>query len=488
MPEGFETVIGLEVHAQLATESKVYCGCSTEFSVEPNINTCPVCLGMPGVLPVLNKKVVEYAIKAGLAFNCDISTFSKFDRKNYFYPDTPKAYQISQYDLPICSDGYIDVDVQDDEGGEKETIRVRINRIHMEEDSGKMVHGESITSSNVALVDFNRSGVPLIEIVTEPDMHSPKQARAYLNTLKSVLEYIGVSDCNMAQGSLRADANLSVRPVGQTELGTKTEVKNMNSFSALERALEYEEERQIELIKNGGEVVQETRTWDEKAGKTVTMRSKEEAHDYRYFPEPDLVPVVVDSEWVEKVQTTVGELPQEKLKRFVKEYDLPEYDAGVLVQDKQLANFFEDAAASFHDPKPVSNWVMGDFLRLVNEQHIAFDDLKLTGQQLGDMLKLMEEGTISSKIAKTVFEEMFNTGKDPEVIVEEKGLKQISDDSKLEGIVEQIIDDNDQAVEDYKNGKDRAIKYLMGQVMKETRGKANPPKVMEILREKLNNL
>ncbi|AZR72068.1 aspartyl/glutamyl-tRNA amidotransferase subunit B [Anoxybacter fermentans] len=483
MPEGFEIIIGLEVHAQLATKSKIFCGCSTEFGAEPNVHTCPVCLGMPGVLPVLNKKAVEYAVKAGLALNCEIASFSKFDRKNYFYPDLPKAYQISQYDLPLCKNGYIDV--EDDNG---ETFRVRINRIHLEEDAGKLVHGTgaNITESDAALVDLNRAGVPLIEIVTEPDIHSPAQARAYLITLKSILKYLGVSDCNMEEGSLRVDANVSIRPVGSKEFGTKTELKNMNSFKALERALEYEVERQAEVIKSGGKVVQETRTWDEKAGKTVSMRSKEEAHDYRYFPEPDLVPIKLDREWIEEIRASIGELPKEKKQRFIEQYGLPEYDAGVLTQDKALADFFEDAAKEYHDPKAVSNWVMGDFLRLVKEENIDYGDLKITGSQLAEMLKLIDKGTISSKIAKTVFEEMFKTGKNPKTIVEEKGLIQISDESVLEGIVQKVLDANPQAIADYKAGKDRAIKFLMGQVMKETRGKANPQLVNKILMEKLN--
>ncbi len=436
---------------------------------------------MPGVLPVLNKKVVEYAIKAGIALNCEIASFSKFDRKNYFYPDCPKAYQITQFEFPICKDGYIDV--EDDNG---ENLRVRINRIHIEEDAGKLVHGVSITESDVALIDLNRTGIPLIEIVTEPDIKSPKQARAYLTTLKSILEYLGISDCNMEEGSLRADANVSIMPVGSNVFGTKTELKNMNSFRALERALEYEVERQAKVIQSGDKVIQETRTWNEKNGKTIAMRSKEEAHDYRYFPEPDLVPIQIESEWVEEICKIIGELPREKKQRFTLEYDLPEYDAHVLTLDKALANFFEDAVKEYHNPKKVSNWVMGDFLRLVKEEGIAYTDLKMTGQQLADMLKLIDSGTISGKLAKNVFEEMFKTGKNPKVIVEEKGLVQISDESVLKEILDRVIATNPQAIEDYKVGKDRAVKFLMGQVMKETRGKANPQMVNEMLMEKLN--
>ncbi|MCK4261263.1 MAG: Asp-tRNA(Asn)/Glu-tRNA(Gln) amidotransferase subunit GatB [Halanaerobiales bacterium] len=481
MLEGYEIVIGLEVHAQLSTNSKIFCGCSTEFGAEPNTHTCPVCLGLPGVLPVLNKKVVECAIKVGLALNCEIALFSKFDRKNYFYPDLPKAYQISQYDLPICKNGYIDV--EDNNG---EIFRVRINRIHIEEDAGKLVHGVSITESNVALVDLNRAGVPLIEIVTEPDIESPDKARAYLITLKSILKYLSVSDCNMEEGSLRADANVSIMPKGSKVLGTKTELKNMNSFRAIERALKYEIERQTEVIQNGGKVIQETRTWDEKTGKTVSMRSKEDAHDYRYFPEPDLAPIELAEDWVDEIRKTIGELPREKKHRFIDEYGLPKYDANILTMDKALANFFEEAVKEYHDSKVVSNWVIGDFLRLVKEEDMDYKDLKMTGLLLSEMLKMIENGKISGKIAKTVFEEMFKTGKDPKVIVEEKSLIQISDESALEGIIEKVLDINPQAIEDYKAGKERAIKYLMGQVMKESRGKANPGMVSEMLMEKLS--
>jgi len=482
MSKEYEVVIGLEVHAQLATESKIFCDCSTEFGAEPNTHTCPVCLGLPGTLPVLNKKVLEYAILTGLALNCEISEYSKFDRKNYFYPDLPKAYQISQFDLPICKNGYIEIDT------EKGLKRIGITRIHMEEDAGKLIHEGAIASSTGSLVDYNRTGVPLIEIVSEPDMRSPAEAREYLTQLKQILEYLGVSDCNMEEGSLRCDANVSVRPVGQQEFGTKTELKNMNSFRSVEKALEYEVERQIAVLESGSKVIQETRTWDDTLNKTISMRGKEEAHDYRYFPEPDLVPLEVSKDWVAELEKELPELPRNRKSRFIEEYGLPEYDAGVLTSEKALADFFEEGVKAYNDPKAVSNWVMGEFLRLLKEENMEVEEVKLPGKHLGEMLKLMDEGVISGKIAKTVFEEMFKTGKDPETIVEEKGLKQISDEGQLEEIVLKVIADNPEPVEDFKNGKDRAIGFLVGQVMKETRGKANPQMVNKLLREKLSEL
>ncbi|MFW6264787.1 MAG: Asp-tRNA(Asn)/Glu-tRNA(Gln) amidotransferase subunit GatB [Bacillota bacterium] len=481
MTAKYETVIGLEVHAQLATDSKIFCNCSTEFGAEPNMHTCPVCLGLPGTLPVLNKKVVDYAIMAGLATNCSIADYSKFDRKNYFYPDLPKAYQISQFDLPICREGYIEVELED---GVK---KIGITRIHMEEDAGKLIHEGSIDKSSGSLVDYNRTGVPLIEIVSEPDMRTAAEARQYLTQLKKILEYIAVSDCNMDEGSLRCDANVSIRPLGQKEFGTRTELKNMNSFKAVEKAIEYEVERQKEVIENGGQVVQETRTWDDSLNKTISMRGKEQAHDYRYFPEPDLVPLEIDSEWVDSIRNQLPELPREKKERFVKEYGIPEYDAGVLTDSLALATFFEDCVISYNDAKAVSNWIMGDFLRLVKEENLDIEEVKITGALMAKMLQLMDKGVISSKIAKTIFEEMFKTGKDPETIVEEKGLKQISDEDKLEEIVEKILEENPEAVEDIRNGKDRAIGFLVGQVMKETRGKANPGMVNKLIRAKVSS-
>jgi aspartyl-tRNA(Asn)/glutamyl-tRNA(Gln) amidotransferase subunit B len=483
MANKYETIIGLEVHVQLNTKSKIFCDCSTEFGGEPNSHTCPICLGLPGTLPVLNKKAVDYAIMASLALNCDISEYSKFDRKNYFYPDLPKAYQISQFDLPIGENGYIKIGKKADEGYKE----IGVTRIHLEEDAGKLVHQGTIDKSSGSLVDYNRTGVPLIEIVSEPDMRTPSQARKYLNQLKLIMEYLDISDCNMEEGSLRCDANVSLRPYGQEEFGERAELKNMNSFKAVEKGLAYEVERQKEILKEGGEVIQETRTWDESLNKTISMRGKEEAHDYRYFPEPDLVPLEISQSWIDEIEEEVPELPIEKKKRFTDEYDIPEYDAGVLTDNKELAHLFEDGVKAYNDPKEVSNWVMGEFLRLVNEEGMEVGESKITGSKLGEMLKLMKEGTISSKIAKTVFEEMFKTGKSPDTIVEEKGLKQISDEDKLEEIVDNIIADNPDAVEDIKNGKDRAIGYLVGQVRKETKGKANPQMVNQMFRDKIND-
>lgn len=478
-----QTVIGLEVHVQLATESKIFCRCSTKFGAPPNQHTCPVCLGMPGVLPVLNKRVVEYAIKTGLALNCQIAAYSKFDRKNYFYPDMPKAYQITQYDLPICSQGYLEL--EDDDG---QPFKVRINRIHLEEDAGKLVHGAGgdITQSGAALVDLNRAGVPLIEIVTEPDIRSPRQASRYLSNLKSILEYLEISDCNMEEGSLRVDANVSIMPAGSKELGTRTELKNMNSFKALERALESEIERQTEIVRDGGQVVQETRTWDEKAERTISMRGKEEAMDYRYFPEPDLVPIELSPDWLAEIEKTIGELPREREKRFIQQYQLPAYDAQLLTLDKRLADFYETAVHEYHNPKTVSNWIMGDFLRFLKEKNLDYVDVKMTGQQLAEMLKLIDDKTISGKIAKNVFLEMLETGQDPQKIIEKKGLLQINDQDQLVEIVEEILLENPNAIDDYQAGKEQASKYLMGQVMKATKGKANPQLVRQILLKKLN--
>lgn len=479
MSKDYGTVIGLEVHVQLATNSKIFCDCSTEFGAEPNEHTCPICTGLPGTLPVLNKQVVEYAIMAGLATDCEISEYSKFDRKNYFYPDLPKAYQISQFDLPICENGYIEIEIED---GLK---RIGITRIHMEEDAGKLIHEGSIDKSTGSLVDYNRTGVPLIEIVSEPDMRTATEARTYLTQLKQILEYIGVSDCNMDEGSLRCDANVSIRPVGQKEFGTRAELKNMNSFKAVEKAIEYEVERQKKVLEAGRDVVQETRTWDDSLNKTISMRGKEEAHDYRYFPEPDLVPLEIDREWVEDIRSGLPELPREKKGRFIEEYELPTHDAGVLTDSLALAHLFEECVEEYEDAKTVSNWIMGEFLRLVKEENIEIEECKINGKMLAKMLKLMDEGVISSKIAKTVFEEMFKTGKDPETIVDEKGLKQISDQGQLEEIVLKVIEGNPDAVEDIRNGKDQAIGFLVGQVMKETRGKANPGMVNQLLREKI---
>ncbi len=477
----YETIIGLEVHVELKTKSKIFCPSSTEFGGDPNTHVCPVCLGLPGVLPVLNKKVLEYAIRAALALNCEIAEYSKFDRKNYYYPDLPKNYQISQYDLPLARNGYLNIEVNG------QTKRIGITRIHMEEDAGKLIHQGTIATSPYSLVDYNRTGVPLIEIVSEPDMRSPEEARAYLEKLKTIIQYTGVSDCKMEEGSLRCDANVSVRPKGSREFGTKTEIKNMNSFKALQRALAYEVERQIAVLEEGGRIIQETRTWDESKGVTLPMRSKEEAHDYRYFPEPDLVPLIIDRRWVEEIRATLPELPDERRNRYIKRYDLPAYDATVLTTTKEMADYFEECVALYPNAKAVSNWMMGDLSRLLNAHNMDITQCKVSPRQLTDMLKLMDRGTISGKIAKTVFEEMFATGKDPEQIVQEKGLVQITDEGTIAAVVDEVLASNAKVVEDYLKGKDRAFGFLVGQVMKATRGKANPELVNRLLREKIHS-
>lgn len=479
----YEVVIGLEVHVELKTKTKIFCGCPTEFGGEPNTHVCPICLGLPGVLPVLNKKVLEFATKAGLALNCKIAEFSKFDRKNYFYPDLPKAYQISQYDLPIAEQGYLDINVNG------QTKRIGITRLHMEEDAGKLVHqGLTISSSNSSLVDYNRTGVPLIEIVSEPDLRSAEEAKAYLEMLKAIMEYIDVSDVKMEQGSLRCDANVSIRPMGSKEFGTKTEVKNLNSFRSVQRAIEYEIARQIDIVEEGGKIIQETRTWDENKGITLSLRSKEEAHDYRYFPDPDLTPLVISREWVEELKAGLPELPAFKKERLIKEHGLPEYDAGVITSSRALAEFYDKTVSLHSDYKAVSNWIMVELLKLLNAENLEITDSKITPQGLAKMLKMIEKGTISGKIAKQVFEEMFNTGKDPEVIVKEKGLVQISDEGQISTIVDQVIANNPKSVQDFKAGKEKAIGFLVGQVMKETRGQANPGVVNKLLKEKLTKL
>lgn len=476
----YEAVIGLEVHVELKTNTKIFCNSSTEFGADPNHHICPVCLGLPGVLPVVNKKVVEYAIKAGLALNCKIASFSKFDRKNYYYPDLPKNYQISQYDLPIAEHGYLDIIV----GGEEK--RIGITRVHMEEDAGKLVHQGTIATTPFSLVDYNRTGVPLIEIVSEPDLRTAEEAIAYLQKLKAIIQYTGVSDCKMQEGSLRCDANISVRPVGQQEFGTKTELKNMNSFKALHKAVAYEIERQINVLKQGGKITQETRTWDEAKGVTLTMRSKEEAHDYRYFPDPDLVPLVISKEWIKEIQNGIPELPGQRKKRFTSELGLPEYDAEVLTATKELADFYEQCVEKYNHPKAVSNWIMGDLLKMMNASGLEIENVRIKPEQLAKLLRLIDQGTISGKIAKNVFEEMFNSGQDPETIVQQKGLVQISDEGLIEKVVQQVIDANPKSVADYQSGKKQAIGFLVGQVMKATKGKANPGIVNKMLTDLLD--
>lgn len=476
----WEIVIGLEVHAELLTRSKLFCGCSTEFGAEPNTQVCPICLGLPGTLPVLNKRAVEYTIKAGLALNCEIAEYTNFDRKNYFYPDLPKAYQVSQDERPICRNGYISFVI---DGQER---RIGINRIHLEEEAGKLVHsGDNILGSDFSLVDYNRAGIPLIEIVSEPDIRSPEEARIYLERLKAILQYIEVSDCKMQEGSLRCDANISVRPKGSQKFGVKSEIKNLNSFRAVQRALEYEAKRQIAALEAGEELVQDTRTWDESKGVTVQMRVKEGSADYRYFPEPDLLPLAIDRSWVEEIRSTIPELPEAKKQRFIEQYEIPEYDAELMTASKALADFFEACVNKYPNAKVVSNWIMGEMLRMVNASELEVEDLKITPDHLVALLRLIDDGTISGKIGKDVFTEMFNTGKMPAVIVEEKGLKQISDEGELTRIIEQVLADNPKSVADYKAGKTKAMGFLVGQVMKATKGQANPQKVNEILREKL---
>ncbi|MCY9512766.1 Asp-tRNA(Asn)/Glu-tRNA(Gln) amidotransferase subunit GatB [Paenibacillus apiarius] len=468
----YETVVGLEVHVELHTNSKIFCGCSTEFGAPPNTHTCPICLGHPGVLPVLNRQAVEFAMKAAMALNCEIASVSKFDRKNYFYPDSPKAYQISQYDKPIGENGWIDIEVNG------ETKRIGINRLHLEEDAGKLTH---VDGGYASLVDFNRVGTPLVEIVSEPELSSPEEAKAYLEKLKAIMQYCDVSDVKMEEGSLRCDANISLRPHGQKELGTKAELKNMNSFRGVQRGLEYEEERQADILDDGGAIVQETRRWDEAQGRTLSMRSKEEAHDYRYFPDPDLVTLHIDDEWKERVRASIPELPDARKARYTAEYGLSGYDAEGITSSKKLADLFEESLQYTKDAKAVANWIMGDLLGYLNGNGIEIDAVKLSGQGLGEMIGLIEKGTISSKIAKTVFKEMLESGKSPQVIVEEKGLVQISDEGAIKAIVEQMIAKNPQSVEDYRAGKEKAIGFLVGQVMKETKGKANPGLVNQLL-------
>jgi aspartyl-tRNA(Asn)/glutamyl-tRNA(Gln) amidotransferase subunit B len=472
----YETIIGLEVHVEMNTKSKIFCGCSTEFGAPPNTNVCPICLGHPGVLPVLNKEALNKAMKAALALNCEIARESKFDRKNYFYPDLPKAYQISQFDKPIGANGWIEIEVNG------ETKRIGITRVHLEEDAGKSNHDPHGIST---LVDFNRVGVPLIEIVSEPDIRTPEEAKAYLEKLKAIMQYCEISDCKMEEGSLRCDANISLRPYGQEKFGTKRELKNMNSFNNVKRGLEYEEKAQAEILDNGGEVVQATLRWDEVAGKTIMMRSKEDAHDYRYFPDPDLVQLEIDEAWIEEIRASIPELPTERKKRYVSEFGLPSYDAEVLTASKNIADFFEATVATGADAKQASNWIMGEFLGYLNANNLEIRDAKVQPGQLGAMIKMIQDGKISVKIAKDVFKEMLESGKDPDKIVEEKGLVQISDEGEIAKIVDEVIANNPKSVEDYKAGKDRALGALVGQVMKATKGKANPAVVNKLILERI---
>ena len=472
----FEPVIGLEIHAQLKTRTKIFCGCSTEFGAPPNTHVCPVCLGMPGVLPVLNKKVVEFAMRMAVATHCTIAGESQWARKNYFYPDLPKGYQISQFALPIAEHGHVDIQIED------LVQRVGITRIHMEEDAGKLTHDALEPFSRV---DLNRTGVPLIEIVSEPDMRSPEAAVAYLKQLHAIVRYLDICDGNMEEGSFRCDANISIRPKGQKELGTRTEIKNLNSFKHVEKALYHEIYRHREIIEDGGKIIQETRLWDPDNNKTNSMRGKEEAHDYRYFPEPDLPPLLIDDEWIARVKASLPELPDAKKSRFEKEYDLPAYDAQLLTTSRELADYFEATAALCSDPKRAGNWIMGSLLGLLNAQGKSIEQSPIAPKDLAELICLIKDDTISGKIAKTVFEEMGDTGKNPRTIVAEKGLVQVTDLSEIEGIIDTVIAENPKQVADYKAGKTKLIGFFVGQIMKLTKGKANPNIVNKVLQEKL---
>ena len=477
MSKQYETVIGLEVHVELATETKIFCACSTAFGGAPNTHTCPVCTGMPGSLPVLNKQVVEYALAVGLATNCQIHQYCKFDRKNYFYPDNPQNYQISQLYLPICHDGGVEIETA---GGKK---IIGIHEIHMEEDAGKLVHDEW---EDCSLVDYNRSGVPLIEIVSEPDMRSAEEVIAYLEKLRQIIQYLGASDCKLQEGSMRADVNLSVREVGAEKFGTRTEMKNLNSFKAIAHAIEGERERQIELIEAGRKVIQETRRWDDNKESSFTMRSKEDAQDYRYFPDPDLTPVVISDEWIAEVKARQPELRSEKLERYKKEFDIPDYDAQIITNSKHMADLFEAATAICKKPKKVSNWLMGETLRLLKENNMDPEDLSFAPENLAKLVDLADAGTVNSSVAKEVFEQIFKENVDPEVYIEEHGLKTVNDEGALKATIEQIVSENPQSVADYKGGKKKAIGFLVGQTMKAMKGKADPASVNKILKEILD--
>ena len=476
MAKQYETVIGLEVHIELATKTKIFCGCSTEFGSAPNTHTCPVCTGMPGSLPVLNKQVVEYAMALGLAANCEITRVCRFDRKNYFYPDNPQNYQISQLYLPIARNGYLEIETQT---GKK---KVRIHEMHMEEDAGKLVHDEW---DDTSLVDYNRSGVPLVEIVSEPDMRSAEEVIAYLEKLRMTAQYLGVSDCKLQEGSMRADVNLSVREVGSEKLGTRTEMKNLNSFKAIAHAIEGERQRQIELLEEGREVVQETRRWDDNKESSYAMRSKEDAQDYRYFPEPDLVPIVIGDEWIEKIRERQPELRDEKLKRYESEFGIPAYDAGLITESRKTAELFEKTAALCGKPKKAANWFIGEIFRLMKDRGMEPEDLTFSPEHLAKLIDMTDAGTVSASVAKKVFEQIFTEDVDPEKYVEENGLKTVNDESAIRDAVEKVIAENPQAVSDYKGGKEKAFGALMGQSMRALKGKADAAAVRAMLTELL---
>ncbi|NLL76896.1 MAG: Asp-tRNA(Asn)/Glu-tRNA(Gln) amidotransferase subunit GatB [Clostridiales bacterium] len=478
MAKQYETVIGLEVHVELSTKTKIFCGCSTAFGGAPNTHTCPVCTGMPGSLPVLNKQVLEYAMAVGLATDCAITRYCKFDRKNYFYPDNPQNYQISQLYLPICKNGKVEIETAE---GKK---TVGIHEIHMEEDAGKLIHDEW---EDCSLVDYNRSGVPLIEIVSEPDMRSAEEVIAYLEKLRMILQYLGVSDCKLQEGSMRADVNLSVREAGTEKFGTRTEMKNLNSFRSIKRAIEGERERQIELLEAGREVLQETRRWDDNKEESYAMRSKEDAQDYRYFPDPDLVPIVVSDEWIDEIRSRQPELRSEKMERYKREYDIPDYDIDIITGSKHMADIFEATVAISGQPKKAANWLMVETLRLLKENDMEPEDIRFSPENLAKLIKLTDEKVINSSVAKEVFEVMFDRNINPQVYIEEKGLKTVNDQNALRKTVEEVIEANPRSVEDYLNGKEKAIGFLVGQTMKAMQGKADPGMVNEILKLMLRN-
>lgn len=481
MQSKYEVVIGLEIHAELLTDSKLFCGCKTDFGGKPNSHCCPVCLALPGALPVINKQAVDLAIRAGLALGSKITPYSKFDRKNYFYPDLPKGYQISQYDLPLCLGGKVSFTL------DERNYCCRINRIHLEEEAGKSVHsGDNILGSRYSDMDYNRAGIPLIEIVTEPDLRSPAEAKMFLLELKAILQYLEVSDCKMQEGSLRCDANVSLRPVGSKTLGTKVEVKNLNSFKAVERALDYEIRRQAKAYDNGESIVQETRAWDDNRNVTVSMRSKEQSHDYRYFPEPDLPPLIIDEGWVEEVAKTIPELPQAKRARFQAEYGLSCYEAGVLTSTRAMANYFEATLKHLRNSQAVANWLMGEYLRVLKENGLTIEESPITPESFAELLAIIDEGVISNTQGKEVLSEMFATGRGAKTIVQERGLEQISDLHQLSALADQVLATNPDQVANYRAGKEQLLGFFVGQIMKQTRGKANPKLVNQLLREKLN--
>ena len=479
MNDKYEVVIGLEVHCELSTKTKIFCSCPTEFGGAPNTHCCPICMAMPGTLPVLNEKVVEYAVKAGLATNCEIEQDSKNDRKNYFYPDLPKSYQISQFDKPLCKKGYIDIETEDGKS------RIGITRIHIEEDAGKLNHDPYGRGS---LVDLNRAGVPLIEIVSEPDLRSAAEVEAYMRKLKSILEYIEVSDCKMQEGSLRADVNVSIRPRGETKFGTRTEMKNMNSFRSIVRAIEYEVDRQISVVENGGKIEQETLRWDDVSGKTFSMRDKEDAQDYRYFPDPDLVAIRLSDEYIENIRNSLPELPESRMKRYIEEYELSQKAADILTGSKYYSNMFDEAVKICNNPKAISNWIMSDISKMVNEKEIEPSEIPFTAEQLAELVMLIDKGTISSAIAKKVLVELFENPKSPNAIIEEKGWIQISDEGAIKEVVVEILKNNPQSVADIKSGKDKALGFLVGQAMKQTKGKANPQMLNKMFKEEIDKM